>query len=156
MTATADAGLGRILGCDDRGERGARGVVGKIGFGQEQHIRRLDLRPLVARAARIEAYGVERVDETDHAVQAQCALVLVERELIDDLACMRGATGLDQQAVGPQMAQDVADLFAELQFPDAAQTAARHQPNVVTSLGRFGNGQRVEAGVGEFIEYHDP
>ena len=45
---------------------------------------------------------------------------------------------------------------AEICLSRAAQATARHQPHIVGTLRRSGDRQRVDAGIGEFIEQHDP
>ena len=130
--------------------------VGEILFREQQHVGRLDLRPFGRIAGVLDAYRVDRVDQTNDAIQLKGVLRLVACEFIDDLARMRGAAGLNQQSTGFEIAQDVADLFAEFKFPDAAQAAAGHQANIVFAVSGLRDIQRVETRVGEFVENHDP
>src|ERR1700753_3182278 len=64
--------------------------------------------------------------------------------------------GFDQQSHGFEVAQDIAQLPAELQFADAAQTPAFDQAHVVVAACRFRHAERIDSGAREFVEYDHP
>jgi hypothetical protein len=95
-------------------------IAGEVGFGQQQHVGRLDLRPLVRRARPQNAACVQCIDQAYDAVQVQCALCLVDAQGIDDVRRVAGAARLDDQASGFEIAQNVPQLLAELELSRAA------------------------------------
>ena len=80
----------------------------------------------------------------------------MREQFLDDARRMTDARGLDQDARGARTRDQLLQRAPEVGLARAAQTAARDQAHIVRAARSRGDGQGVDARVGEFIEEHRP
>ena len=69
---------------------------------------------------------------------------------------MSGPARLDEQASGFQRAEDLAQLFPEIELADAAQASSGDQAHIEAAVRRLSDAQRVDSRIGELVEDDDP
>ena len=81
---------------------------------------------------------------------------LVGEQFLDDARGMTDARRFDNNPCGSHHIDELAKIAAEVCLAGAAEAAPRHQSNVVRTPCGSGHGQRIDAGIGEFIEQYHP